>query len=64
MSDMLFRHILFHLMYGGKIIYFDCHRRWFPRKHRFRQEQNAFQKDTTLTKGPLKCLSTQIVDIC
>jgi hypothetical protein len=26
----------FCLMHGGKISYFDCHRRWLPRKHKFR----------------------------
>jgi hypothetical protein len=54
----------FHLTHGGKISYFDCHRCWLPRKHKFRQEQNAFQKDTIVTKGPPKHLSdAQIVDI-
>jgi hypothetical protein len=54
----------FHLMHGGKINYFDCHRRWLPQKHKFRQEQNIFQKDTIVTKGPLKRLSgAQIVDM-
>jgi hypothetical protein len=54
----------FHLVYGGKISYFDCHRRWLPQNHKFRQEQNAFRKDTTITKGSLKCLSgAQIVDM-
>jgi hypothetical protein len=28
----------FHLTHGGKISYFDCHRRWLPQKHDFRQE--------------------------
>jgi hypothetical protein len=32
----------FRLMHGGKISYFDCLRRWLPRKHNIRQEQNAF----------------------
>jgi hypothetical protein len=52
----------FCLMHGGKISYFDCHRRWLLQKHNFRQEQNTFQKDTTVTKGPPKHLSSaQIV---
>jgi hypothetical protein len=35
-----------------------------PQKHDFGQEQNAFQKNTTVTKGPPKHLSgTQIVDM-
>jgi hypothetical protein len=54
----------FHLMHGGKTSYIDCHRRWLPRKHNFKQEQNTFWKDTTITKGPLKHLSgAQIVDM-
>jgi hypothetical protein len=28
----------FRLTHGGKIRYFDYHRRWLPRKHKFRQE--------------------------
>jgi hypothetical protein len=54
----------FCLTHGGKINYFDCHRRWLPRKHNFRQEQNTFWKDTAVTKGPPKRLSgAQIVDM-
>jgi hypothetical protein len=54
----------FCLMHGGKIGYFNCHRRWLPQKHNFRQDHNTFWKDTTVTKGPLKHLSSaQIVDI-
>jgi hypothetical protein len=54
----------FHLTHEGKINYFDCHRQWLPHKHNFRQEQNAFRKDTTITMGPLKRLSgAQIVDM-
>jgi ferredoxin-like protein FixX len=54
----------FRLTHGGKISYFDCHRDWLPRKHDFRQEQNVFRKDTTITKGPPKHLSdAQIVDM-
>jgi hypothetical protein len=32
----------FRITHGGKISYFDWHKRWLPRKHEFRQEQNAF----------------------
>jgi hypothetical protein len=54
----------FCLTHGGKISYVDCHRRWFPRKHNFRQEHNIFLKDTTVTKGLPKHLSgVQIVDM-
>jgi hypothetical protein len=56
--------ICFCLTHGGKINYFDCHRRWLPQKHNFRQEQNVFQTDTTVTKGLSKRLSgAQIVDM-
>jgi hypothetical protein len=51
-------------MHGGKISYFDCHRHWLPKKHKFRQEQNAFWKDTIVTNGPPKHLSgAQIIDM-
>jgi hypothetical protein len=54
----------FRLMHGGKISYFDCHRRWLLQNHKFRQEQNTFWKDTIVTKGPPKRLSgAQIVDM-
>jgi hypothetical protein len=54
----------FPLMHGGKINYFDCHRHWLPRKHKFRQEQNTFRKDTIITKGPPKRLcGAQIIDM-
>jgi hypothetical protein len=54
----------FRLIHGGKISYFDCHRRWLPWKHKFRQQQNTFKKDNIVTKGPPKCLSgPQIVDV-
>jgi hypothetical protein len=54
----------FRLTHQGKINYFDCHKRWLPQKHKLRQEQNTFQNDTIITKGPLKHLSsTQIVDM-
>jgi hypothetical protein len=54
----------FRLTHGGKISYFDCCRRWLPRKHKFIKEQNTFRKDTIVTKGPPKHLSgAQIVDM-
>jgi hypothetical protein len=35
-----------------------------PQKHNFRQEQNVFQKDTIVTKGlPKRLSSAQIVDM-
>jgi hypothetical protein len=54
----------FRLTHGGKIVYFNCHRCWLPQKHNFRHEQNTFWKDTTVTKGlPKHLSSTQIVDM-
>jgi hypothetical protein len=47
----------FRQAHGGKICYFDCHRRWLPQNHIFGQQKNAFKKDTIITKGPSKHLS-------
>jgi hypothetical protein len=47
----------FRLTAGGKISYFDCHRRWLPLKHPFRMQKDSFRKDTIVKKGPPKCLS-------
>jgi hypothetical protein len=47
----------FHLTPGGKISYFDCHRRWLPLKHPFKMQRDSFRKDTVVKKGPLKHLS-------
>jgi hypothetical protein len=54
----------FRLTHGGKISYFDCLIRWLPWKHKFRQEQKTFWKDTIVTKGPPKRLSgEQIINM-
>jgi hypothetical protein len=47
----------FCLTTGGKISYFDCHRRWFPPKHPFRMQKDSFRKDIVVKKGPSKHLS-------
>jgi hypothetical protein len=47
----------FCLTAGGKISYFDCHRRWLPLKHPFKMQKDGFRKDTVIKKGPPKCLS-------
>jgi hypothetical protein len=47
----------FHLTTGGKISYYDCHRRWLPPKHHFRIQKDSFRKDTVIKKRPPKCLS-------
>jgi hypothetical protein len=54
----------FRLTHGGKISYFDCHRRWLPQNHKFRQQKDAFKRNNIVTKGPSKRLSgPQIVDM-
>jgi hypothetical protein len=47
----------FHLTAGGKISFFDCHRRWLPLKHPFRMMNDSFRKDIEVKKGPPKRLS-------
>jgi hypothetical protein len=47
----------FPLNVGGKISYFDCHRRWLPPKCPFRMQKDSFRKDTVIKKGPPKCLN-------
>ncbi|WVZ93358.1 hypothetical protein U9M48_039345 [Paspalum notatum var. saurae] len=49
----------FHLEFGGKIYYFDCHRCWLPSDHIFRGEKDSFRKDTVCYEGPPKMLSAQ-----
>ena len=49
----------FRLDFGGKISYFDCHRCFLPQNHPFRQQRNAFRKNTVVTKGPPKRMSGQ-----
>jgi hypothetical protein len=44
----------FHLEFGKKICYFDCHRCFLPLDHTFRLQSNAFKKDTIVEKGPLR----------
>jgi hypothetical protein len=47
----------FRLTAGGKISYFDCHRRWLPPKHTFRMQKDGFRKDIVVKKRPPKHLS-------
>jgi hypothetical protein len=54
----------FRLTHGGKINYFDCHRCFLPRNHKFKQQKNTFKRDNVVTKGPPKHLSDpQIIDM-
>jgi hypothetical protein len=50
----------FRLAHGGKVTYFDCHRRWLPRKHPFMSDKKYFIKNIVVTKGPPKCLNASI----
>jgi hypothetical protein len=47
----------FLLTRGVKISYFNCHRRWLPQNHKFRQHKNTFKKDNIDKKGSPKHLS-------
>jgi hypothetical protein len=47
----------FHLKFGGKICYFDCHPRFLPLDHSFRLGNDAFKKDNIVLEGPPRCLS-------
>jgi hypothetical protein len=47
----------FCLTAGGKISYFDCHRRWLPPKHCFIMQKDSFRKDTVIKNRSPKCLS-------
>jgi hypothetical protein len=47
----------FRLTHGGKITYFDCHRRWLHRKHPFRSDKKNFIQNIVVTKGPPKFLN-------
>jgi hypothetical protein len=42
----------FHLDFGKKICYFDCHRCFLPPDHTFRLQRNVFRTDTIVEKGP------------
>jgi hypothetical protein len=54
----------FQLTHGGKISYFDCHRRWLLRNHKFRKQKDAFKKDHIVKKGLPKRLSgSEIADM-
>jgi hypothetical protein len=44
----------FCLGVGGKICYFDCHKRFLPLDHHFRRQRKEFTKGNIVTKGPPK----------
>jgi hypothetical protein len=47
----------FHLKFGGKISYFDCHRCFLPLNHEFRLDINIFKKGNIILQGPPRRLS-------
>jgi hypothetical protein len=54
----------FHLKFGGKIRYFDCHRCFLPLDHEFRLHSDRFNKGNIILEGPPRCLSgPEIVDV-
>jgi hypothetical protein len=54
----------FHLKFGQKISYFDCHRCFLSLDHPFRLDSDAFKKDNIILKCPPRRLSgPEIVDM-
>jgi hypothetical protein len=47
----------FHLKFGGKISYFDCHRCFLPLDHKFRLDRDTFKKGNIVLEGPPRHLS-------
>jgi hypothetical protein len=47
----------FHLKFGGKISYFDCHRCFLPLDHKFRLDSDTFKKGNIILEGPPRHLS-------
>jgi hypothetical protein len=56
----------FHLKFGGKISYFDCHRCFLPLDHPFRLDVDTFNKEYIVLEGLPRHLSgpkiTNILD--
>jgi hypothetical protein len=44
----------FRLQHSKKASFFDCHRRFLPLNHLFRNDTGSFLKGKTMRKGPLK----------
>jgi hypothetical protein len=47
----------FHLKFGGKICYFDCHKCFLPMDHPFRLDSDAFIKGNIVFERPSRRLS-------
>jgi hypothetical protein len=53
----------FHLKFGGKISYFDCHRCFLSLNYPFRLDRDTFKKDNIILEGLPRHLSgTEIAD--
>ncbi|CAH9075324.1 unnamed protein product, partial [Cuscuta epithymum] len=53
----------FHLKYGGKACYFDCHRQFLPRNHSYRRDVSSFTKGRKETnRPPVRLSGEQIYD--
>jgi hypothetical protein len=44
----------FRLQYNKKISFFDCHQRFLPSNHPFRNDTRSFLKRKIIRKGPPK----------
>jgi hypothetical protein len=44
----------FRLQHGKKVSFFDCHQRFLPSNHSFRNDTRSFLKGKTVTKGSPK----------
>jgi hypothetical protein len=54
----------FHLKFGGRVYYFDCHRHFLPLDHSFRLDRDAFRKGNIVLEGPPRRLSSlEIADM-
>jgi hypothetical protein len=49
--------IAYRLSKGGKATWFDCHRRFLPSGHAFRNQANAFWKNTIVQEEPPRHLT-------
>jgi hypothetical protein len=50
----------FKLQHSKKVSFFDCHQRFLPLRHEFRDDKESFQKDKSVRKGHQSESSEQI----
>jgi hypothetical protein len=52
----------FRLQHGNKVSFFDCHRRFLPTNHSFRNDKQSFLKGETVKNGaPKQKFSADII---